>query len=67
LVGWTVGGGWEYAWTDHWTFKAEYLFARFPTTDALGGIADAAGGTNTLHGSADLTVQIGRLGLNYKF
>jgi outer membrane immunogenic protein len=67
LMGWTVGGGWEWAWTDHVTLKTEYLFAKFPTTNVLGGIADNAGGANALHGSYDLTIQTARLGLNYKF
>jgi outer membrane immunogenic protein len=67
LVGWTVGAGWEHAWTDHWTFKLEYLFASFPTTSASGAITDAAGGANPLHGSADLVVQSLRAGVNYKF
>jgi outer membrane immunogenic protein len=67
LVGWTVGAGWEWAWTDHVTVKTEYLFAKFPTTSALGGILDTAGGANVLHGSSDLTVQTARLGLNYRF
>jgi outer membrane immunogenic protein len=67
LAGWVAGAGWEHAWTDNWTFKIEYLFAKFPTTSALGSIADAAGGTNTLHGSADLVIQSVRAGVNYKF
>jgi len=67
LTGWTVGAGWEYALTDHWNFKAEYLFAAFSTTKALGAIADTGGGVNTLHGSADLLMQIVRAGVNYKF
>ena len=67
LVGWTVGAGWEWAWTDHVTVKTEYLFARFPTTNALGGILDNAGGANVLHGSSDLSIQTARLGLNYRF
>ncbi len=67
LVGWTVGAGWEWAWTDHVTVKTEYLFAKFPTTNALGGILDTAGGANALHGSSDLTIQTARLGLNYRF
>jgi len=67
LVGWTVGAGWEHAWTDHWTFKIEYLFSSFPTTTALGTIVDAAGGANALHGSADLVVQSARAGVNFKF
>jgi outer membrane immunogenic protein len=67
LIGWTVGAGWEWAWTDHVSVKTEYLFAKFPTTNALGGILDNAGGGNVLHGSSDLTIQTVRLGLNYRF
>jgi outer membrane immunogenic protein len=67
LVGWTIGAGWEHAWTNNWTFKLEYLFASFPTTNAFGAIADGAGGTNPLHGSADLVVQTVRAGVNFKF
>jgi outer membrane immunogenic protein len=68
LVGWTAGAGWEYAWTDNWTFKVEYLFTSFPgTTDGLCTITDAAGGSNPLQGSADLVVQTARFGVNFKF
>jgi outer membrane immunogenic protein len=67
LVGWTVGAGWEHAWTNNWTFKLEYLFASFPTTNAFGAVADGTGGTNPLHGSADLTIQTVRAGVNFKF
>jgi outer membrane immunogenic protein len=66
-IGWTAGAGVEYAWTDHWSIKGEYLFASFPSKTFLTGIADPAGGTNLLHGAADLTIQAVRLGLNYKF
>jgi outer membrane immunogenic protein len=67
LVGWTIGAGWEHAWTNNWTFKLEYLFASFPTTNAFGAIADSTGGTNPLHGSADLVIQTVRAGVNFKF
>lgn len=67
LIGWTAGAGWEWAWTGNWSVKAEYLFAKFPAITALGAITDKAGGTNALHGSADLAIQTVRLGLNYKF
>jgi outer membrane immunogenic protein len=67
LVGWTAGVGWEYAWTDNWTLRFEYLFASFPTTSGAGAITDAAGGTNPLHGSADLVIQTARAGVNFKF
>jgi outer membrane immunogenic protein len=67
LTGWTVGAGWEHAWSDRWTFKLEYLFASFPTTHASSAIVDSAGGTNPLQGSADLVVQTIRAGVNFKF
>jgi len=54
-------------WTDHLSVKTEYLFAKFPTLNAVGAIADNAGGTNPLSGSADLTIQTVRMGLNYRF
>ena len=66
LVGWTAGAGWEYAWADNWTVRAEYLYASFPTTSALGAIT-GAGGANTLHGSTDLVIQLIRAGVNFKF
>jgi outer membrane immunogenic protein len=68
LIGWTAGGGCEYAWSDHFVTRIEYLFAGFPkVTNAVGRITDTAGGTNVLHGSADLIIQTVRVGLNYKF
>ena len=67
LVGWAAGAGWEYAWTDQATFRLEYLYTSFPTTSVLGAITDPAGGVNTLHGSANLVIQLARVGLNYKF
>ena len=67
LVGWVAGAGWEYAFIDHWTFKAEYLYASFPKISGLGAIVDPGVGANTLHGSGDLTVQLLRAGVNYRF
>jgi len=67
LVGWTAGGGWEYAWNDHFVTRVEYLFAQFPVTNGAGRIVDTVGRANPLSGSADLIIQTVRLGLNYKF
>lgn len=66
LVGWTAGAGWEYAFADRWTVRAEYLYASFPTTNALVTIT-GAGGANTLHGSSDLVIQLVRAGVSFKF
>lgn len=64
-VGWTVGGGLEYAVTDNWTVKGEYLYydlgtVKFSTRNPV-GIAAAA------RARADLDGHIVRIGLNYKF
>jgi outer membrane immunogenic protein len=66
LTGWTAGAGWEYAWSDHWTLRFEYLFASFPTTSAS-GLITGPGGSNPLFGSADLVIQTLRGGVNFKF
>ncbi|MDQ0509507.1 outer membrane protein [Ancylobacter amanitiformis] len=57
LWGWTLGGGIEYAVTDNWTVKGEYLY-----TD-LGDIS-WNGSTNT---RADVSLQTLKMGVNYKF
>jgi outer membrane immunogenic protein len=68
LVGWTAGAGWEYAWSDHWILRFEYLFTSFPgSVSATGLITDAAGGSNPLQGSANLVIQTARAGVNFKF
>lgn len=67
LTGWTAGAGWEYASTEHLTFRLEYLFAKFETISTSGLITDAAGGSNALQGSANLVIQTLRAGVNFKF
>jgi len=66
LTGWTAGAGWEHAWSEHWVFRVEYLFASFGTTSAAGFIT-GPGGSNPLHGSGDLIIQVARAGVNFKF
>jgi outer membrane immunogenic protein len=61
--GWTIGGGIEWAFDDHWSAKAEYLYIDFgdgPT------VAANAAGTLSI-ASGKLTDNIARLGVNYKF
>ncbi len=68
LTGWVAGAGWEYAWTDHWTIRFEYLFSAFGRTSATGTITEPGVGSNTLHGSVDdLVIQVARAGMNFKF
>lgn len=60
VTGWTVGGGLEYAFGDHWTAKAEYLHVGFPDrTVTTSGIPY----TFAFKDAFD----IGRVGINYRF
>jgi opacity protein-like surface antigen len=61
VTGWTAGGGVEYAFADHWTAKAEYLHVAFPDRTAT----TLAGGSYTFKFKDAL--DIGRVGINYKF
>jgi outer membrane immunogenic protein len=67
-VGWTVGGGLEVMLTRNWTVKGEYLFGDFGKVSA-GGVVTNTGSIPpaALAHQADLTKQIVRFGINYKF
>lgn len=62
VAGWTAGVGMEYASTDNWTIKAEYLFADFQHVSCnVGSCGLAAPAT------VSFTENMIRLGINYKF
>lgn len=56
LTGWTAGAGLEYALTDHWTAKTEYLY-----TDLGSKFYD------TIGTDVGVTNQTVRAGINFKF
>ena len=60
-VGWTAGGGLEYAFLDNWSAKVEYLYVDLGTATCTRR-APAAIRSTSPH-----TTQIVRGGLNYKF
>ena len=68
-AGWTVGGGLEMALDNHWSFKGEYLFVNFNDVSTTGNITNPANAAfaNPLSVSEDLSVQIARAGINYRF
>jgi outer membrane immunogenic protein len=82
-AGWTIGGGVEYAVTDNWTVKFEYLYANFgsgkglavgPSSYVCSALCAAPGSTIALAGDhyfgssgRNNSVNILRAGLNYKF
>ena len=62
--GWTIGGGAEYAITNNWTFKTEYLYVDLGSNDYTYLTAD----TNHYYtGSVDTKFHTIKAGVNYKF
>ena len=59
-VGWTVGGGLEYAIDNHWSFKTEYLYTKLQDTDL-----DRSFPLGDIKWKHDL--QTVRFGINYRF
>jgi opacity protein-like surface antigen len=67
-VGWTVGLGGEYALTQNWSLKAEYLYAYFGNVSSTSTVVSGTAPTTaTLKHSADLTAHIAVVGFNYRF
>jgi outer membrane immunogenic protein len=67
--GWTVGGGVEWAFWDHWTAKFEYLYIDFgnQNNSTLFGPATGAPITPFTLTTDHFIENIARAGLNYKF
>lgn len=63
LVGWTVGGGAEYAVTNTWTVRGEYLYYDLGDQSVL--VRNAQGQTGTW--DFEHRGHIARVGANYKF
>ena len=68
-VGWTIGGGAEWMLTRNWTVKAEYLYVDFGRVSASANVTDGLlpPANSLLTTSSDLTAQIMRVGINYRF
>lgn len=61
-TGWTVGGGLEYGFDNHWSAKAEYLYVKFPDKTVT-----ITGGGYTFQTTFKDSEQIARVGINYRF
>jgi outer membrane immunogenic protein len=65
-TGYAVGGGFEWAMTNRWLLRAEYLFYQFGSQSALVSSINFPGKpSNFAWGTTN--VNVGRLGLSYKF
>jgi outer membrane immunogenic protein len=63
VTGWTAGAGIEYAFADHWTARAEYLHVGFPDRS----VTILAFGSTPYGFRFKDSLDIGRVGINYKF
>ena len=68
-IGWTVGGGFEWAFAANWTAKAEFLYLDLGSFDYISPRTNFNGTTNTLdwHTSVDAKEYVARVGINYLF
>lgn len=68
-LGWVAGVGGEYALSDKWTLRAEYLYTDYGTLDTNANVHNPAFSTlnNALKSSVDFKTQIFSVGLSYHF
>jgi outer membrane immunogenic protein len=64
-VGWTLGGGLEYAITNNWSIKGEYLYANFGNGDRV--LTNPLFPGVTFESGRKSDVHVVRGGINYRF
>jgi outer membrane immunogenic protein len=62
MAGYSVGGGGEYAISDAWTIKAEYLYVDLGEKTFFPSI-----GPNSAPTKVDVNFHVARLGVNFRF
>jgi outer membrane immunogenic protein len=65
-TGWTAGGGIEWAFARQWSIKGEYLYVNVGGV-TLGSVNSAVPSGTISHVHGNLTENVGRIALNYKF
>jgi outer membrane immunogenic protein len=68
-LGWTIGGGAEWALLGNWTLKAEYLYFNFGSVNTAAEVTNPSlvFDPNRLATWANLRARIARVGLNFRF
>jgi outer membrane immunogenic protein len=68
LATWTVGGGLEYAFDNHWSLKGEYLYVPLKSLGFTSTYTDIYGVPWTIqHHDSLSALNVFRAGLNYRF
>ena len=65
-VGWVVGAGWEYAFTNNWSAKVEYLHMDFGNTSAV-AVQNTPGSPFAMTHTVRFREDVVRVGINYRF
>jgi outer membrane immunogenic protein len=69
-AGLAVGGGLEWKVDNHWSVKGEYLYLNFgkvTTSGTITNVAQDPGYAQGISTSSDLTANVARIGVNYKY
>jgi outer membrane immunogenic protein len=66
-IGWTVGGGFEWAFAANWTAKAEFLYLDFGSFDYISPNVNFGITGRTYLTSIDAKEYVARVGINYLF
>jgi outer membrane immunogenic protein len=66
-TGWTVGGGGEWMLHDGWSVRAEYLYVDFGSERIAVPVSNTPANAQLMFVDADLTAQLARAGLNYRY
>jgi len=65
-TGWVAGGGFEFAWTNNWLFRAEGLYYNFGSDSFVGARVPALP-TFGVRYTDKMSVTVLRVGIDYKF
>jgi outer membrane immunogenic protein len=66
-TGWVLGGGLEWALTNNWSVKGEYLYVDFGKVTTTLNMSDPGGYAQAISTSSGLSAHVARAGINYRF
>ncbi|MFY9992607.1 MAG: hypothetical protein WAL40_16540, partial [Rhodoplanes sp.] len=66
-IGWTVGGGFEWAFAANWTAKAEFLYLDFGSFDYVAPFFNSGTIQDNRITHIDAKEYVARVGINYLF